>query len=107
MDSIISKRFHPDSWNIYLFQCSDGDNWPTDNEKVANIVQALKQKCQFIGYCEIEPEDERLKWATEDSSLASTYRFLEDSKCKTSFVKMPSDIWPAFKAFFGGKLVDV
>lgn len=107
VNSIISKRFHPDSWNIYLFQCSDGDNWPSDNKKVAELVQTLKQKCQFIGYCEIEPEEERLKWATDDSSLATVFKALEDLQCKTSFIKAPSDIWPAFKSFFGGKLVDV
>jgi len=31
VDSIISKRYHPNSWNVYMFQCSDGDNWANDN----------------------------------------------------------------------------
>ena len=35
--NIVQKRYHPNSWNVYVFQCSDGDNWPTDNNKVINL----------------------------------------------------------------------
>ena len=34
---IVNKRYHPDSWNIYAFHCSDGDNWPTDNDRAVNL----------------------------------------------------------------------
>ena len=33
VEDIINKRYHPTSWNIYCFQCSDGDNWPSDTDK--------------------------------------------------------------------------
>jgi len=105
---IISKRFHPSSWNIYLFQCSDGDNWPTDNDKVLDLVLGLQKKCQLVGYCEVEPHDEKLRWASsEENKLASIYKFLQDDNIKTAFIGSSSDIWPAFKSFFGGKLPSV
>ena len=99
--------FHPSSWNVYLFQCSDGDNWPTDNDKVLNLVLGLQKKCQLVGYCEVDPHDEKLRWASDENKLASVYKFLADDKIKTAFIGSSSDIWPAFKAFFGGKLPNV
>jgi len=107
VDNIISKRFHPSSWNVYLFQCSDGDNWPTDNDKVLNLVLGLQKKCQLVGYCEVDPHDEKLRWANDENKLASVYKFLQDDKIKTAFIGSTSDIWPAFKAFFGGRLPSV
>ena len=41
-NEIIEKRYHPDSWNIYSFHCSDGDNWPEDNEKAITASSILK-----------------------------------------------------------------
>lgn len=103
---IISKRFHPDSWNVYVFQCSDGDNWPSDNAKLVSSLQELKPKCQLYGYCEIEPHNQQIKWQKE-STLATELAFLKDSEFKISFISQPQDIWPAFKAFFGGNLANV
>ena len=34
--NIIDERYSPNSWNIYAFHCSDGENWPEDNEKAKN-----------------------------------------------------------------------
>ena len=104
--NIVQKRYHPNSWNVYVFQCSDGDNWPTDNNKVINLLEKLKPSCQFYGYCEIEPEGDRLKWQ-DLSSLSTVYKTLIDDRFKIATITSPLDIWPAFKTFFGGRLADV
>ena len=102
---IILKRYHPSNWNVYTFHCSDGDNWPVDMEKSIDLSIKIKNMCQLYGYCEIEPEDERLKWAKEkDTQLSSAYSHLEDGAFKISHIHEKADIWPAFKNFFGGKL---
>ena len=106
ISDIVQKRYHPDSWNIYVFQCSDGDNWPTDNVKVIGLLEKLKPFCQFYGYCEIEPETDRLKWQ-DLSSLSTVYKALVDARFKITTITAPGDIWPAFKQFFGGRLADV
>ena len=61
INNIIDKRYHPSLWNVYVFQCSDGDNWSSDTQKTLEEAQKLKDKSQLFGYCEIEPEDERIK----------------------------------------------
>ena len=40
---LINDRYHPNSWNIYAFHCTDGDNWEEDNDKAIAALQALKQ----------------------------------------------------------------
>ena len=102
VDDIIKRRYHPSSWNVYLFQCSDGDNWSTDNDKVTNFINQLKHVCQFIGYCEVEPHDERIKWSHDSTTLFEVFENVADSNVKQVKIQDKVDIWPAFKKFFGG-----
>ena len=101
---IIQKRYHPSAWNIYTFQCSDGDNYSTDNPKLIEKLRVLKPLCQLYGYCEIEPESERAKWQT-GSMLSSLLQPLRDSNFKIAGITSPKEVWPAFKSFFGGQNV--
>ena len=105
---IVSKRYHPSSWNIYLFQCSDGDNWPSDNEKLADHIIKLIPMVQLYGYCEIVPSDDRLRWADDSKGLgAMVFKPLSGFNLKVADISSPEDIWPAFKSFFGGRSLDV
>ena len=76
-----NKRFNPQSWNLYAFHCSDGDNWGEDMDKTIVSNETLKNMCQFYGYCEITPEDERIKWGN-GSTLSEAYEPYEDEKFK-------------------------
>ena len=107
VNNIMMKRYHPDNWNVYVFQCTDGDNWPGDNENVASLLQTMKPRCQLFGYCEVDPEEDRLKWSHDESELTKLYKNLQDSNCKAVTLSLPQDIWPAFKTFFGGNLANV
>tara|TARA_Y100001970_G_C14236041_1_gene861812 strand:+ start:695 stop:1867 length:1173 start_codon:yes stop_codon:yes gene_type:complete len=98
----IDKRYDSASWNIYGFHCSDGDNWPSDNDKTKQYTEKLKQRCQLYGYCEIEPKEESLRWMNE-TALGKLYEPLEDEKFKVVFIREKNDVWPAFKKFFGGE----
>jgi uncharacterized protein len=108
LESIILERYHPQNWNIYAFQCSDGDNWPEDNEKVSKKSAQIKKYCQFFGYCEIEPYQSNLNLNLRDeSTLWETLRCFADSKFKLAKVAEKQDVWEAFNHFFGGKLANV
>ena len=94
-----NKRYNPQSWNLYAFHCSDGDNWGEDMEKTIASNQILKQMCQFYGYCEITPEDERIKWGN-GSTLSEAYEVLEDEKFKIGRIYRKDDVWKVFREFF-------
>ena len=99
---IISSRYNADNWNVYVFQCSDGDNWPEDNEKTTHYVSVLKRLSQFFGYCEIEPRDrKRSSWGMM-SSVSETYSPFVDNKFKIAEIRNKDDLWLAFQRFFGG-----
>jgi len=98
---VVEKRFHPNSWNVYTFQCSDGDNWPDDTPNVLSAVEKIKRFSQLFGYCEIAPTDNGTWFA--EAKLSKVYESLTDKKLKMAEVKTKDDIWPAFKKFFGGK----
>ena len=102
-NEIIDARYHQSSWNTYVFQCSDGDNWPSDNELCTKIINSMMHKIQFFGYCEIEPSQERLKWLS-DTALSKLYEQLEGDKFKIAGIYQKDDIWIAFNRFFKGDL---
>ena len=101
-DDIIDIRYHPSNWNTYVFQCSDGDNWPGDNDAVRGLLSTLMPKVQFFGYCEISPNSERLKWIN-DTSLGKLYETMTSDKFKSVGIYSKNDIWVAFNNFFKGE----
>jgi len=94
-----NKRYNPQSWNLYSFHCSDGDNWGEDMNKTIASNETLKQMCQFYGYCEITPEDQRIKW-NNGSTLSEAYEPYEDEKFKIGRIYRKEDVWKVFRQFF-------
>lgn len=89
---IVSERYSPAVWNIYAFHCSDGDNWPEDNEKTLQKAHELCKVCNLFGYGEIVST-----W-TPGETMAELFA-QEIQADNFVSVKMGSkdDIWPAFK----------
>ena len=97
---VITKRYNPNNWNVYAFHCSDGDNWPTDNDLALDLTSKVSDLCQLYGYCEIDPSAESTKWLNSFSLLEL---YGKCSKIKCVEIKKKEDVWPAFKKFFGGE----
>jgi len=98
---IISKRYHPSSWNIYVAQASDGDNFSEDNEKFLKEVDRVSEVAQLYGYCEIEPEKH---WVDGTGKLFSLLYRLQNEKIRRAIIREKDDVWPAFKALLAGKV---
>jgi len=105
VDEIICQRYHPDAWNIYTFQCSDGDNWPDDMDSMIESAQILQQKCQLYGYCEIDPDSERMKWISSMSTVSEEFEKLKSKNFKIAKIYTKNDIWTAFKKLLGSSEV--
>jgi sporulation protein YhbH len=102
---IISKRFHPSSWNIYAFHCTDGDNWSEDNDAAVDAFKKLSDISQMTCYFEICPDSERMAWeADRQDTLWRQLNKITLSKFKTAVLKSKDDIWPIFKRLFGGAI---
>ena len=103
VNEVISKRYHPSAWNIYCFQCSDGDNWPQDTQKTLLAVDRIKSAAQFFGYAEIELSDRGQSNWFDEAKLSNVYSPKLDKGFKSSTIKCKEDIWPTFIKFFGGR----
>ncbi len=103
---IINKRFHPSSWNIYAFHCTDGDNWSEDNGPAIEAFKDLSSISQMTCYCEICPDSERMAWEPDRSaSLWNLISKIDDGKrLRVAMLKSAQDIWPTFSRLFGGKV---
>jgi uncharacterized sporulation protein YeaH/YhbH (DUF444 family) len=100
---IINKRYHPSSWNIYAFHCTDGDNWEEDNVAAFDSMRELSRLSQMLCYAEISLDSERPKWqADKASKLWSDLSKVQDDKLKLAMLSNAQDIWPTFKKLFGG-----
>ena len=100
---LVREMYHPNSWNIYGFHCTDGDNWDEDNEKAISALVELSNVCQLLSYNEIILASERPQWdKSNNSKLWSRLKNLESSKLKLNVLQSKEDIWPAFKHLFGG-----
>ena len=98
---IIKKRYHPDSWNVYTFHCSDGDNWPEDNDRAVSMSDTLKEICQLYCYVQIVPQDDGNSLWTE-GGMAAVYEKIANGRFKIVKLAHVEDIWKEFNRIFGG-----
>ena len=97
------KDNHPtDMWNNYIFEFSDGDNWPEDNRRCVDLARDLLPLCTAIGYGEILSPDS-LSWLNDgDDRLLSN--FFKRNIQRTRFVSMQlnsrDDVFDALRMFF-------
>jgi sporulation protein YhbH len=101
---IANERYHPSSWNIYAFHCTDGDNWDEDNAKAFDMYRDLAAISQVVGFCEIKPPGSTPAWSKETSS--KIFRDIQSlaPKVITALLGSKEDVWPTFKKFFGSEL---
>jgi sporulation protein YhbH len=53
--SVISEKYRPEEWNLYLFQFSDGDNWGEDNTQALDLLRdRLIPACNLYCYGQVE-----------------------------------------------------
>tara|TARA_R100000664_G_C2744057_1_gene132147 strand:- start:233 stop:1441 length:1209 start_codon:yes stop_codon:yes gene_type:complete len=112
---IISKRYHPSSWNIYTFYSGDGENFSFDDPKVIDLFTELKQINQMICYAEIDPfanPESELDGilnrsfnynVSEASKLWIKLNSIVDEKFKKLKITKAEHIWPSFRKLFGGE----
>jgi uncharacterized protein len=92
---IIEERYHPSLWNVYVFHCSDGDNFDSDNPAALRTARQLADVANLFGYGEIKPLGSRYY----ESSMLNLFRRLDADNFQTVVIERKEDIWPSFRAF--------
>lgn len=92
---IIHQRYFPSLWNIYVFHCSDGDNFESDNSTALQAAQQIAQISNLFGYGEIKP----LGSGYYGSSMIPFFSQLRMEHFQTVQIQRKEEIWPSFKSF--------
>ena len=97
--NIVEERYSPNSWNIYAFHCSDGENWSEDNVKAKKEMEKIIDLSQLSGYIQIKGKHDQV-WGEE---MADVFSPLVRDSFKICKIFSKEDIWPEFARLFGGK----
>lgn len=92
---IIEQRYHPTLWNVYVFHCSDGDNFESDNPAALKAAQELARVANLFGYGEVKP----LGSGYYGSSMIQFFSQIQEPNFQTVQIQRKEDIWPSFKTF--------
>jgi len=91
---ILHQRYHPSLWNIYVFHCSDGDNFESDNAAALQAARQIAEVANLLGYGEIKP----LGSGYYGNSMIQFFSQLHADNFHTVQIQRKEDIWPSFKA---------
>jgi sporulation protein YhbH len=91
---IIHDRYHPSLWNIYVFHCSDGDNFESDNSRALKAAKELTEISNLFGYAEIKP----MGAGYYGNSMIHLFSRLNLENLQAIQIERKEDIWPSFSA---------
>ena len=95
---IISARFDPGRYNVYLFYASDGDNASSDHADAEAALGEIAALANYTGYLEVSATPQNRL----NSECGALFKALADGgKPAASFaVSRFEDIWDAVRHFF-------
>lgn len=94
---IIGQRFAPSDYNLYPFHFSDGDNFPSDNQRSLELMRQLVEASAAAGYAEVAAGRRH-----DGGTLLSVLRQIEDQRFITAVVRDKRDVYPVLRRFFRG-----
>ncbi|NML95713.1 YeaH/YhbH family protein [Novosphingobium olei] len=102
MLAVVSARYPPDDWNIYVAQASDGDNINNDNPKTARLMREdILPISQYVAYIEVGAEERPVDDGRK-SSLWSAYEELQATSPNFAMRKVHhrTEIYPVLRDLF-------
>jgi uncharacterized sporulation protein YeaH/YhbH (DUF444 family) len=99
LHQIIANKYSQSSWNMYVAQASDGDNWNADSPYCQELLQEkIMPLLQYYAYIEIMPRHHQSLWNV----------YLDVKKMFPHFsmenIDTVGDIYPVFHKLFKRKL---
>lgn len=85
---IIVERYPIDTWNIYVVQASDGDNYYTDSPKCAELMKMILPLVQYYVYAEVKQSYSMS--SDDDTNVWTLMMSLAKTNAKLAVVHLPS-----------------
>ncbi|WP_419419620.1 YeaH/YhbH family protein [Legionella sp. D16C41] len=98
LSTIIEARYPAASWNIYVAQASDGDNWNADSPYCQELLQEkIMPLLQYFAYIEIMPRHHQSLWEVYQQIRENYANFAMEN------IDTVADIYPVFRELFKRK----
>jgi len=99
LEQLITTQYANQSWNIYVAQASDGDNWNADSPYCGKLLsQKILPFIQYYAYVEIMPRHHQSLWDIYERLGVKFKNF------SIQTIHQLPDIYPVFRALFKRKL---
>lgn len=99
LNAVITERYPPQSWNIYVAQASDGDNWNADSPYCQELLQEkIMPLLQYFAYIEIMPRHHQSLWEVYQQVMERYPNFAMEN------IDNVADIYPVFRELFKRKI---
>ncbi|MHB0776329.1 YeaH/YhbH family protein [Halomonas sp. WWR20] len=96
IDDIITERYPPGQWNLYVAQASDGDNWDDDSTTCRELLaKSLMPRLQYYTYVEITPHAHQALWE-EYETVQDDY----PERFAMQQIVQAGDVYPVFRELF-------
>jgi len=98
LHTVIEARYPVSSWNIYVAQASDGDNWNADSPYCQELLQEkIMPLLQYFSYIEIMPRHHQSLWEVYQQVQSHYPNFSMEN------IDSVGDIYPVFRELFKRK----
>ncbi len=99
LNQLITTRYSPSAWNIYVAQASDGDNWNADSPYCLELLRdKIMAHVQYFAYIEIMPRHHQSLWEMYEQLTSQFPNFAMEN------IESVADIYPVFRALFKRKI---
>lgn len=101
---IIRERYNPKDWNIYIAQCSDGDNYMSDDNPLAQAIREIIDSVQFLAYLEIDNTPAEMIYGVNSNLWETIFKVKSEFPQVTMYkIADEDDILAIFRKFFKRK----
>jgi len=101
----IEETHPPETWCNYVFEFSDGDNWPDDCKKCIDLVNKLLEVCSAVGYGEINIDS--MYWGGNIFGWSTLHdefnKNIDHPRFMTASLSKKEDIYESLQKFLGVK----
>ena len=95
LHELITTKYNPAAWNIYVAQASDGDNWNADSPLCLDILEKqIMPLVQYYSYIEIMPRHHQSLWEVYLNLKEKFPNFAMEN------IDNQTDIYPVFRELF-------
>lgn len=94
---IIDARYPVSSWNLYVAQASDGENWGGDSPKCKMLLlEKIMPRVRYYAYVEVTPDRHQDLWECYEEGVRKEY----PKNFAMRQIDGPADIYPVFRELF-------